>query len=1314
MFYFPAEHESVTVTANMSSIPSSSDITEKPRLVLPRTVVVEPSLTVDLQELHTQRTPSPVPPGQRRSPRFRAPSVDKRQRKVGNNDGVPCMKIMVLEDAEDEGTADTSGADKGEAECERQLPQVCQPSKNDVLSVVIEKLTELVETSEREQRIKAAASDSESSSGTSTPRGQRCRGRSPARSSRSNRSKLYKCPNCPCLFAVTKKQLRRKNPPICQCCEKAKNAEKFQAQVKAAEELGLKSCEICLYKAADYQRLLRHLATHPKAEIYKCVLCDYVTTKQTNILNHQNTHVRPTPRNYQCNICSYSTTEFNNLQTHLQVHNKQGELVLKCSECGFSCRCEETLQNHMWKHVSSENSDAGESEISSSKSPSGDSDKDKPQMYKCLLCGYVCEKLCTLKAHAWRHAGEKECSYPVINEDENVKKSVTENVSRIAVGCCGESNSVCCMGGSGDKPQCQCPAINIPSTSLANLQKLAGNTGPKKSRSRHHNVENLQVQGQSILSPQVIKRLMQGINESGDEMGDEATKVPTSVVDHQVTPMDIPPDVEGEVEVTTTEASPVKDSLTSKENMADAPISVQRPKNSGSPERDFRQSSCDTSEVSKTFVIRKLDLKDKSASEPSACENPDSKRLKSGMASEDFDSSSHRQDGAADFQKDDASERSTQPSDAMRALSAIDGGSYEQIELTKTDEVDASRKRKLDEDASDEVGPMCKQQCPVFPISVTRADSPNYLLGPSVTKRDNKNIENSKEPHSSNPNEQRSSVIQNKLSPSSEKVSQNFSILQKKSVSTNQANLKASLPNSSVSPHILKGTDSRQFSTQGQEVMEQGKGQEVMTQSKGQEILSDSDLKQQQGISESLLTVIEKFVEESDNRPGSSCYCPVCGYKADTSHSLKNHIHECHVKGPKKCPKCPAIFYLKSKFDAHMKQKHPSKTKSDSKTDSQAKANSVCENCQRVFIGINAMSTHKRSCLPSSSLQEVTECEETKAFFDKWECEKCPETFNDKTEWLNHLETHDKFVGSVDGQQMKREDPDSKTCPTCSREFVGSFALTIHQRSCKRKRWYGCRECDYSGPTPEDLAHHAVIHKKPYQCEQCAYTSASVSGIRNHMKFHSTDKPYKCHLCDFRGAYPQSLRSHMKAHQTYTPNQPETVDQFKCKLCGYICNHLPSLKSHMWKHASDPSYNYDTVNDAINAVMDALTTQSLKVPEVTSSTTTKGDKPVIASALPGNIPKSPGRSTSNNPSAEVETSSAPQLIMINSSSATRSAKLVMVSEHMSSKEHGDQQNKSVGFEYGVMVLKCSECEFQTVSKDKMLTHVSEHFKEQNK
>ncbi|XP_064193397.1 zinc finger protein 507-like isoform X1 [Anguilla rostrata] len=112
-------------------------------------------------------------------------------------------------------------------------------------------------------------------------------------------------------------------------------------------------------------------------------------------------------------------------------------------------------------------------------------------------------------------------------------------------------------------------------------------------------------------------------------------------------------------------------------------------------------------------------------------------------------------------------------------------------------------------------------------------------------------------------------------------------------------------------------------------------------------------------------------------------------------------------------------------------------------------------------------------------------------------------------------------------------------------------------------------------------AKEAFQGQRVYRCAVCDYTSSSWIGVRNHQRIHSTEKPYSCCSCNFSTTDMNSLRSHMQRHPQEQPTV-QLLEQYRCSLCGYACRHPPSLKSHMWKHAGDQNYNYQQATRAID------------------------------------------------------------------------------------------------------------------------------------
>ncbi|XP_029140714.1 zinc finger protein 507 [Protobothrops mucrosquamatus] len=151
---------------------------------------------------------------------------------------------------------------------------------------------------------------------------------------------------------------------------------------------------------------------------------------------------------YQCSLCKSVSPTLPLLKEHIKQHGQQNEVVLMCSMCSFTTRSVEDFESHVRSHP--ENN----SKIhTTSKEPHGtglsatalpepvekvtigtDQGTPPPQvpekgrrkwytyeqygMYRCLICSYTCGQQRMLKTHAWKHAGEVNCSYPIFEEEK--------------------------------------------------------------------------------------------------------------------------------------------------------------------------------------------------------------------------------------------------------------------------------------------------------------------------------------------------------------------------------------------------------------------------------------------------------------------------------------------------------------------------------------------------------------------------------------------------------------------------------------------------------------------------------------------------------------------------------------------------------------------------------------------------------------------------------------------------------------------------------------------------------------------------------
>ncbi|XP_066184040.1 zinc finger protein 507 isoform X3 [Sylvia atricapilla] len=169
---------------------------------------------------------------------------------------------------------------------------------------------------------------------------------------------------------------------------------------------------------------------------------------------------------YQCGLCKFLSPSLLTLQEHIKQHGQKNEVILMCSECHFASKSQEELECHFQNDhenggknsiqtkvqqcvnvTSSFLQGPVEGSVKSGTDQTGNLEcKDTTQsapvpergrrkwytyeqygMYRCLICRYTCGQQRMLKTHAWKHAGEVDCSYPIF-EEENETTSLSETV----------------------------------------------------------------------------------------------------------------------------------------------------------------------------------------------------------------------------------------------------------------------------------------------------------------------------------------------------------------------------------------------------------------------------------------------------------------------------------------------------------------------------------------------------------------------------------------------------------------------------------------------------------------------------------------------------------------------------------------------------------------------------------------------------------------------------------------------------------------------------------------------------------------------
>ncbi|XP_078400522.1 zinc finger protein 507 isoform X1 [Cetorhinus maximus] len=274
------------------------------------------------------------------------------------------------------------------------------------------------------------------------------------------------------------------------------------------------------------------------------------------------------------------------------------------------------------------------------------------------------------------------------------------------------------------------------------------------------------------------------------------------------------------------------------------------------------------------------------------------------------------------------------------------------------------------------------------------------------------------------------------------------------------------------------------------------------------------------GISMSLLTVIEKLRERTDQNASDEDILKElqdnaqCQPSNDLSSPGNLVEYIANTERPYRCRLCHYTSgnkgYIKQHLRVH-RQRQPYQ----------------CPICDHIAADSNNLESHM-----------INHCKTR-----MYHCKRCSEAFYYKSQLRNH---------------------------ECEQHGLSDISSTNDENTDRSRG-------GETGSTQEEM----LSPQKLYKCDVCDYTSSTYVGVRNHRRIHNSDRPYRCSSCDFATTNLNSLKCHMRRHPQ-EQQVVQLLEQYKCSLCGYVCSHPPSLKSHMWKHASDQNYNYEQVNKAIN------------------------------------------------------------------------------------------------------------------------------------
>lgn len=137
------------------------------------------------------------------------------------------------------------------------------------------------------------------------------------------------------------------------------------------------------------------------------------------------------------------------------------------------------------------------------------------------------------------------------------------------------------------------------------------------------------------------------------------------------------------------------------------------------------------------------------------------------------------------------------------------------------------------------------------------------------------------------------------------------------------------------------------------------------------------------------------------------------------------------------------------------------------------------------------------------------------------------------------------------------EDDESRfRCKFCHYSNSSSFVMKQHMRLHKTKRPFECSLCDFIADSSEELQNHMIKHCKvrTYQCKLCPSAFNYKSQLRAHMRAHNEKDVFACEECEFETGNPNLLRNHM--------NICHEIKQYVCEVCELRFASKQQLRTH--------------------------------------------------------------------------------------------------------------------------------------------------------
>ncbi|XP_063308988.1 uncharacterized protein LOC134609272 [Pelobates fuscus] len=246
--------------------------------------------------------------------------------------------------------------------------------------------------------------------------------------------------------------------------------------------------------------------------------------------------------------------------------------------------------------------------------------------------------------------------------------------------------------------------------------------------------------------------------------------------------------------------------------------------------------------------------------------------------------------------------------------------------------------------------------------------------------------------------------------------------------------------------------------------------------------------------------------------------CPVCAQNFTKQDLLFTHLQSHPEELPFTCPQCPHRFHKKQDLKTHRL------------THVKARPYS-CPDCNKCFTQINHLNMHRRVHMG----------------IRPYSCPDCPSSFRHKVSLLVHRCSHAKVLPI----ELK-----PYQCIYCTKRFLRSDHLEIHQRIHTGECPFQCQDCDKTFPSKARLSVHSRVHSgvRPHTCPTCERSFIHKANLERHLQKHTGEPAFSCLKCDVR--FPSLV---MLAQHKHTHREEEV---FSCVHCAKRFLYKKSLFKH--------------------------------------------------------------------------------------------------------------------------------------------------------